>query len=109
MRQAVGNLDPKFIAGTLFGSIPTLMDIYARYSKGKETARLIDAQKAVDGIPLTDKDIDIFTPAKRSIEEIKNSYTPPHCKRHFFTDRDGKVRSVLVCTDSAGTRSYFNH
>lgn len=32
----------------------------------------------------------------------------PHCKRHIYTDKDGKLSSLLVCSDEHGTRTYHN-
>ena len=79
--------------------LPTLLDVYKNYKDWQTTKNNYDTTRIIDGVAPNIVDINYNDPAAVSIEEIKQRPVAPHCKRHYFVDKDGKTRSVLVCQD----------
>ena len=65
--------------------------IYNIYKNNKIYANL----KKHDGV--IDKDY-----SQDEFKELIQKPIKPQCRRHVYADRDGKLRSILVCTDQFG-------
>lgn len=75
-------------------------DIWEIYTKGPWSTGPRDGVPPKDPPPPDD-------PFERTVYWSQRPVAP-HCKRHIYTDRDGKLSSLLVCSDEHGTRTYHN-